>query len=570
MNWPLIRAVIYLSAFLAVAVSAAGQSGAPAVPPRPEIRGVVLEPGSNQPVADAEIELSVQTGGPVKLNGGWKLEPGRKGRTDYSGAFRLALDKPGPYRVEAKKPGYNDPGLRTPSYREVTLTEANPAAEVKMYLSQPGRITGLIVNEETGKPVAKLPLKARRVNPSSGALEPFGPDVVTDANGEFQVTGLAPAEYAVEVHSRTPGGEKAAANQAKRVLTSLPPGDEKAGETDWEHTFWPGGHGEDAVLPVAVGSGATVHIGRIPVRKVPYYRVRVRIPEGGCESGEMVSVGEAILNGRGSVTTHGLTEVPCPKELFVTGFSPGSYRLQLSVRGREPGKQATASVPFSIVDQNVEVTAALSLGITIEGALVAEDGTKLPDLAKTRIVLDPVDHNVFSMDEAAPAMPASDGTFRKEGVRLVDQSVRVIGLGTGNYVKAIRYNGATVKDGLVTIQSGALAHQLTIVIDDKPGTITGVVMSGDKPVNAARVMVMKWPQPAVLAPNGMAGARADEAGQFGVAGLVPGEYRAIAVRSADLGGWTEAAMNRALAAAKKIEVGPANTVNVTLEVTEIP
>ena len=105
MNWPLIRAVIYLSAFLAVAVSAAGQSGAPAVPPRPEIRGVVLEPGSNQPVADAEIELSVQTGGPVKLNGGWKLEPGRKGRTDYSGAFRLALDKPGPYRVEAKKPG---------------------------------------------------------------------------------------------------------------------------------------------------------------------------------------------------------------------------------------------------------------------------------------------------------------------------------------------------------------------------------------------------------------------------------------------------------------------------------
>ena len=167
-------------------------------------------------------------------------------------------------------------------------------------------------------------------------------------------------------------------------------------------------------------------------------------------------------------------------------------------------------------------------------------------------------------------MPASDGTFRKEGVRLVDQSVRVIGLGTGNYVKAIRYNGATVKDGLVTIQSGALAHQLTIVIDDKPGTITGVVMSGDKPVNAARVMVMKWPQPAVLAPNGMAGARADEAGQFGVAGLVPGEYRAIAVRSADLGGWTEAAMNRALAAAKKIEVGPANTVNVTLEVTEIP
>jgi hypothetical protein len=550
----------FLSAFLAVGFSAPQQNaGSPPPPQQPEIRGVVLEPGTNQPVVDAEIELSVQTPGPVKLNGGWKADPSRRSRTDFSGAFRLPLDKLGPYRVEAKRPGYSAPRDGGTNFREVTLTTESPLAEVRMYLAQPGRITGLVVDEETGKPVAKLHLTALRMSAMLGRLEPFGTGAVTGDDGQFAVSGLAPGEYAVEI--------KAQGAQDQRVL-ARPPAEDAAPERDYEHTYWPGGHGADAALPVTVGSAATVHIGKLPVRKVPYYRVQVRIPVASCEAGETVHVSESIQTGLGGASMHSLNSAPCGKEIFVTGFSPGNYRLLLSLEGATPENQGTASVPFTIVDRNIEAIAPLTKGVAIDGILLAEDGTRLPDLANTRISLHAMDHTGFSMDEGTPVSPAPDGTFRKEGVRLVEQMVRVTGLGAGNYVKEIRYNGAALKADIVALESGAMAHKLTIVIDDKPGTIAGAVTSGDKPVSRPFVIARKWPPQNLESPSSMAHARGDEGGQFRIGALAPGVYHLIALRSVDPG-TDQTAVERALAAAKKVEVGPGNILSVTLEVTDL-
>src|ERR1019366_4148493 len=149
-------------------------------------------------------------------------------------------------------------------------------------------------------------------------------------------------------------------------------------------------------------------------------------------------------------------------------------------------------------------------------------GTNLPDLTKTRISLHAMDHWAPSMDVGMPVSPAPDGKFRIEGVRLVEQMVYVTGLGPGNYVKEIRYNGAALKGDVMTLESGAMAHQLGIVIDDKPGAITGAVMNGDRPVSRPFVIARKWPPPSVPGPSGMAVARGDEAGQFRMGGLVPG------------------------------------------------
>jgi Carboxypeptidase regulatory-like domain len=546
-----------LLAFSAVAFGAA-QQDSPTPPPQPEIRGVVLEPGTNQPVVDAEISLSVQAPGPVKINGGWKADPSRKSRTDFSGAFRLPLDKPGPYRVEATKPGYFAPAAGGPNYREVTLTAESPVAEVKMYLAQPGRITGLVVDEETGKPIAKLYLRAARMNARLGGFEPGGTPATTDSDGQFAVTGLGPGEYAMEIHPQ--------AAQDKRVLTQTPK-DSPTAEPDYEHTYWPGGHGEDAALPVTIGSGVTVHIGKLPVRKVPYYRVHLRIPVSNCEAGDTLLVGESFQGGR-SRWQHSLASVPCGKDLYVTGFSPGTYGLMLSNGGGPPENLATAFIPFSIVDRNLELTAPLARGVAMDGVFVAEDGTKLPDLANTKISLRATDQFLASMGAGMPVSPTPDGKFRLEGVRPVDQIVLVYGLGTGNYVKEIRYNGAAASEDIVALESGARAHKLTIVVDDKPGTITGAVMSGGGPVSRPFVLAKKWPPQAVQTPSGMAGTRGDEAGQFRIGGLVPGEYHVIALRSVDQA-TNQAAADRALAAAKKIEVGPGNVLNVTLEVTEL-
>jgi hypothetical protein len=174
------------------------------------------------------------------------------------------------------------------------------------------------------------------------------------------------------------------------------------------------------------------------------------------------------------------------------------------------------------------------------------------------------------MGGSLPVSPAPDGKFRIEGVRLLDQTVQILGLGPGNYIKEIRYNGVKVAADTVALDSGGMGYTLTVVIDDKPGAITGAVMSGDKPVSQPFVVARKWPPPdgPMRSRWGLGTARGDDAGRFRIAGLAPGEYRVLALRSLDPS-TSNAALERAWSAAKKIEVGPSGLQNVTLEVTDL-
>jgi hypothetical protein len=535
----------------------AGQQNDGAPPTQPEIRGLVLEPGSNVTVADAEVLLFVQEPGPIKINGGWKTEPSSKSKTDSSGSFNFSLDKPGAYRVEAKKEGYSAPGTSGASnYLELKLTETKPAAEARLYLVHPGQITGRVVDEETREPIANVRLRAVRSS-VQGRFFPYDPPVTTDADGRFAATNIQPGEYAVEILPQT--------TPEKRVLTQFTEKDTQMVERDYENTYWPGGHSMEMAMPLTLTSGATVDVGVLPVRKVPYYRVHVRIPVSNCEAGDTMRVTESVRTGRG-FSIRPLASAPCGKDLLVTGFSSGDYRLILWSSGRTGENGGTASVPFLIVDKNIEITAALAPGVSIDGVFMAADGAKLPDLTKTKISLHATDF-VGSLGEGLAVPPTPDGKFRIEGVRLVDQMVLVSGLGAGNYVREIRYNGVKVGADVVTLESGDTARTITIVIDDKPGSIAGAVMSGDKPVSQPYVIASKWP-PNFSSRMGMATGRGDDTGRFRIGGLAPGEYRVIALRSVDPS-TSNAALERTLSAGKKIEAGPGGVQNVTLEVTDL-
>jgi hypothetical protein len=542
-----------LLVFVAVAFSASQQNaGAPTA--QPEIRGVVLEPGSNVAVPDAEVSLFVQEPGPIQINGGWKAEPSSKSKTDSTGSFNFSLDKPGAYRVEAKKEGYSAPGTSGASnYLELKLTEAKPVAEARLYLVHPGQITGRVVDEETREPIPNVRLRALRSS-AQGRFFPYNPPVTTDADGHFAATSLEPGEYAVEILQQTAA--------EKRVLTKFTEKDTQTVERDYENTYWPGGHGKDMAIPLTLTSGATVDVGVLRVRKIPYYRVHVRGLVPNCDDGDTLHVTESVPIG-GGVSIGGLASAPCGKELLVTGFAPGTYHLIISISGRT-GESGRAILPFSILDKNIELAAPLTPGVDVDGVFLAAEGAKLPDLTKAKIQLRAVD--LVGSNE--PVSPAPDGKFRIERVQLDDQMVLITGLGSGNYVKEIRYNGIKVAADIVTLESGDATRTLTVVIDDKPGVIAGAVMSGNKPVSRPFVIARRWPPSIGSSRFGMANARGDDAGRFRIAGLAPGEYRVIALRSLDQPP-SETEMEAALSAAKKIEVGPSGLQNVTLEVTDL-
>ena len=68
-------------------------------------------------------------------------------------------------------------------------------------------------------------------------------------------------------------------------------------------------------------------------------------------------------------------------------------------------------------------------------------------------------------DLASPVKADAKGRVRFTGVPMGQHRLMVQGIGAGNYIKEIRYNGLTISDGIFTPIPGA-PGQLDIVIDD--------------------------------------------------------------------------------------------------------
>lgn len=522
-----------------------------------EIRGVVLESGTEQPIIGADISVFVQQPGPLLVNGGWALESSAKTMTDAAGAFAIQMELPGKYRVEATKLGYGAPARGPSAAQEVELEERYPVSEVRLFLGHFGALTGSVVDGE-GKSIPNLRLRAVHENTRGVRFFPGGVDAKTDAEGRFLAASLPPGNYVAEVFPQTGAQE--------RVLTSFTERDTEKVDLDYEHTYWPDGHGAEAARPVTVSAGATVDIGILHVRKIPYYRVHVRIPVGNCGAGDTMWVYETVQDSSAGNLNQPLTQAPCDKDILVTGHPSGAFRLLLRIGGGE--NSASASVPFVIRDENITITAPLLPGITVEGVFVTAEGAKAPDFTKLSVALSPMDG---VGDTTQPSSVESDGKFQVPYVRPVGQAVLVLGLGATHYVREIRYNGSAVSGSSVPLDQGAMAYELTIVLDDKPATIAGyVVASGDR-TGRPIVIAAKWPW-SPTTPGAVGRAQVDAAGSFRITGLMPGEYRVIALTSLpqDLMAVSQAMFERVMAGAKKVELSPGAFLNVTLEPAVLP
>ena len=528
----------------ATAMSLHGQTAAG------EIRGVVLESGTAQPIAGAEVLVFLEPSGTAREGSG-------KATTDAAGAFDIPMPQPGRYRVEARKPGWDAPSLGPRATGEVELEARYPVGEVKLFLGHFGALTGVIV-DGAGNPIPNLRLRAVRETNRGVRFPPGGVDTKTDAEGRFTASGLASGNYVAEVLPQ--------AGVQERVLSEFTEEDAAKVDPDYEPAYWPGGHGADAALPVAVAGGATVDMGKLPARQIPYYRVHVRIPVAQCDVGDTMAVYETTKGSSAGNFNQRIGEAPCGKDILVTGHSPGDFRLLLRVAGEDG---SSASVPFLIEDQNITVTALILADLTVEGAFITAEGAGAIDFTQLSVMLNAADGVLGDLTQPWPV--DSDGKFRIPYVRPVGQAVLVRGLDAAHYVKEILYNGSALSGSTVPLDQGAIAPSLRIVLDDKPASIAGRVMGPGDPTSRPVVLAVKWPLD-WTAPGGLGKAQADASGAFLITGLSPGEYRLIALPSLpqDLMAVSQATIERILAGGEKCELSAGATVNITLEIAVLP
>jgi hypothetical protein len=523
---------------------------------RPEIRGVILEPGIEQPIADVEIELfGLPERSPDKptIMAFTTKEPLHTAKTDSHGAFRIAPDKLGEYSLRLKKDGYGQSQtiLRQMiagslgSSTTLMLDKDHPTRDLRFYLARPGEISGQIIDEETGKPLAGINVQApsvgwqwgfRRTGPGSSGK--------TDAEGRFTIRNLAPGEYVVNT---------AGAGTPK----AFPAPDPAWEREDYPRTFYPNVRDEDSAMVVSLPSAGVVNLGQLRLKKAPRYHARIKFGSAECEPGQKVSL--VVIKLKGPFTNgDGGGNLVCGQESFLGPIEPGEYTLRFSAGDTfndDSRREGWASIV--VTQKDVEVTGAFEKGLVIDGKFVLSEG--VPKM--------PLKGAVIAFGRALTYSPSGragdDGTFRIVNIAPGDSRIVVGNVPPGLYVKGIRYNGGRVQDS-VTLNGSALAQSVVIELSDKPASITGAVKQGDRAVEKAWVVLQKWPMP-LDAPWTRRPTAAGEDGNFQFTGLAPGEYHIFAISPEDRLRLEEPGMWERLASAgQKISLGPAGFENVSL------
>ena len=538
---------------------------ATAQPPAPtaggmEIRGVVLEPETNQPVAGADVVLYFRSEEPpTAYLAPSQLKTAGTAKTDAAGGFLFRVDKLGYYSASTRKDGYDPPQASARDLRsalDITLTREAPVKTVQLYLMWPGQLSGIVLDAATHQPAANIQVTVRAVMTMNGRRTFTGGGVSrTGADGVFVVSSLPPGSYVVDVdRTRSMNG---------RVIAKFTGEDAKVVDQDYMRTVWPGVPVLEQGLAVPVRSGMASDVGALPMGKTAYYRVHVTLPASTCAAGTTMAIYEQGQVGMQVVAQN----VACAGDFLLTGFAPGAYTLTLMLNPGNTDTRAVAAIPVVITDRNAEATAQVRRGVSVAGNLVTADGAKAPDFTKAMINIRSAD---VPMIGGAAAAAESDGQFRLPSVIPGRSDLSVSGLGPGYYVKEVRYNGTALPWRTVTVDASAAAHAITVVVDDKPASISGTVTRNGGSVDRAYVVLARWPLPADEPLRPVGALLTDVSGAFQFGSLAPGEYRMTAFGALnDYATRQPGALEGMLAQAPKIQLAQGATQNVTVAVTGV-
>lgn len=549
----------------------AAQDSAPK-PPKPEIRGLVIEPGTANPIPDVDVTLvRLPMTGPRIVSTAIKPDIIDVTKTDATGAFSFSVDKMGDYRVEAYKEGFRTDSP-TGSSVTVTLDDDHPRREVKFLLTHPGELSGRVLDEETHKPLPKVSVHAATLRYSHGRPIAFPAGAATtDIEGRFTITGLQPGKYIVRVwshlYSQAEGQARpeACEHGLERISTNFSEDDLKTVDWDYEPSWWPGGAGLDSAYPMLLTSGTSLSFGDVLARKKPAYSVRVSVAST-CGPKDTVKWDVVPLTVAQTFSEAG--SAPCGKDILLRGLLPGRYRLEAAMLGGTRETREKGSAGFEVVDKNISVSVPIARGIDIDGKIVLADGAGKPDFKTIGLRLSPIGWAPFGGEEVNPI--STEGRYRIVNVAARDQRLFVDGLANPYYVKQVLYNSHPLSDNVLPVDAYAMAHGLEIVIDDKPATLSGTATQSDNPVAQPYVVLVRWPANTLDPYFSEISTTGDDNGRFQFSGLAPGEYRLFAVLGSAKYRLEEPhVLDRLLGDAAKVTLSERNAQNVTCELKEI-
>ena len=457
------------------------------------------------------------------------LSAGRAGRivrgdTDQKGEFIVSGLAPGSYMLSVQRAGYQGvtytTGTATARQTRFTVA-AGEAKSIQLWLRPLGVVAGTVSGPD-GAPLdhAKVMLSHYRTVDGTRVLVPER-EVWTDQTGSFRVTGVAPGQFLLSAYSRNEG-------RLDNVAKIYPP------------AYYPGVPTPTGAQYIQVGVGQTAGELKLQLGAAQGFAIsgQVKDASGAPVAGATVLARRQSEDGTVSLlSSESLTvNAGASGEFLLTRLVPGKYRVM--VTAGQGGQRVTGSSAVDLGREDVKnVVVAAGPGavitgrITFEGNLEGEKGPVSPHLA--RVSLRPeagsVGHGVIL------GAIADDGTFRIENV---PEGLARLGISLGSgayYVKSVSLNGQDVAEQPLKVGKGVRLDGAEVVISLAVAQVSGRVMvDASKQPGTPAPQVILFPEDSQTwrtAPRFIKVGRVNEAGQFTIRGIAPGNYRMVAVRN---------------------------------------
>lgn len=535
------------------AVTALAQAPSPE-PPTGSISGVVKDATTRAPLAG------------VMVNAG-----GAGASTGPQGQFAFPKVEAGRRWVSV-----HDESRAASGGTYVLLDAGQEISGIEIYIKLGGTISGKVYDEDR-HPVAGAAVLLLEQRFEFGQLA-YAPWLIarTDRRGAYQLAPV-PAERGFRIMAMKPAKllDAAAglpADPDKRPRLPVP-------------AFYPNSRYEDSAQAVTLAPAEDRRDVDIQMPLSPAYCIHgsVEAPDGVALPSVTITPQLALASGW-SLTP--VTAATADGKFHACGFPPGEYQLAATSQEEARSRRVSAFAQIVIADRDVdEVQLAARLGMTLSGEVVWDppprdkaaekpisitfmkrDNNRRADEVQSRSAIGGI---LLSGYGIGPSVP---GSFTVEPVPAGDYQMDVRRLPSGCYLKEASHGGANILHEPLRLTRGAGDGRMHLTLACDGGSLTARVTDRDgNPVSNVTFYVMpeEAASPAML--NDVLRQEDVEKGWSGtVARLPPGKYLVLA-SGLDTDGTAQPVLKlwNARSRAKEVSIGPGETAQITLEISDI-
>jgi hypothetical protein len=480
--------------------------------PAGRIEGVIVRMESSEPVAGAQVTLSL-------MNVSSASFPAIT--TEPDGKFAFKNLPAGMYRIRVTARGFVN--QQYGQGRPLFLGADQVIRDATVRMTPTGTVSGRVFDEQ-GQPATGAPVHLLRV-----AYSPQGKNIVVvgkttvDDRADYRLFAMPPGQY--------------------YLVAGTPPGPLPGGQQSpsrYSMVYYPAESDLERALPVEVKPGEETPFDMQVRRQTTTYRVRGRVIDStGLGLPRNLRV-RLVYRNLGSLDAPGTFGVGPGYDAATQTFElhnvpPGEYVVQAQlpqdrtfVEAAGPGAQATrpfAHARIRVTDADIEdVVLNVNQGVSVSGQFVVEGQSllALTNLPQLSLTFDSAD---LALTEASPqALSATaDGAFQVVGLRETTYRVQLRGAPpAGLYLHSIRYNGEDILTQPLRFTSSN-SGAFEIVFRSGPGQIEGEVRNAAAQLEAG-IQVALLPNERARAIDYRL-AMTDQTGQFRMTGVAPGDYK---------------------------------------------